>query len=98
MNGCHWKNRRELIAGLLLSILLSLHTPLLRLVYGLVPGYSLFRLPNRILFKGDDSGLESKFSADLLRDFHIEWLVDGRQDSPVKESLDEVLGFLLHLL
>jgi hypothetical protein len=40
----------ELTAGLLLSIALSLQSPLLRMVFALVPGYGLFRHPNRTLF------------------------------------------------
>ena len=41
---------RVLSAGLVLTVLLALQTPLLWIVYGIVPGYGLFRLPARILF------------------------------------------------
>ncbi|MGH9387174.1 MAG: YfhO family protein [Vicinamibacterales bacterium] len=39
-----------LLAGLGASVLLSFHTPLLRFLFEVVPGYSMFRLPARMLF------------------------------------------------
>jgi hypothetical protein len=39
-----------LVAGFLISLLLALDTPLLRLPYALLPGFRLFRLPGRLLF------------------------------------------------
>jgi hypothetical protein len=39
-----------LLWGLAISALLSLNTPLLALVFKVVPGYSIFRLPARMLF------------------------------------------------
>lgn len=38
-----------LVAGLVLSVALAIETPLLRLVFAMVPGYGLFRLPARML-------------------------------------------------
>lgn len=48
-----WRRRpmvRVLVLGLLLSMLLAIETPLLRVAHASVPGYDLFRLPARILF------------------------------------------------
>lgn len=39
-----------LVAGFLVSLVLALETPLLRLPYALLPGFRLFRLPGRLLF------------------------------------------------
>ena len=39
-----------LLWALGISVLLSLNTPLLALVFKVVPGYSIFRLPARMLF------------------------------------------------
>lgn len=39
-----------LVGGLATSLLLSLDTPLLRLLYAFLPGFRLFRLPGRLLF------------------------------------------------
>jgi hypothetical protein len=41
---------RVLLIGVVVSLALAVTTPLLRLVYELVPGYGLFRLPARVLF------------------------------------------------
>jgi hypothetical protein len=47
-----WRRRSTgfLVAGLLVSVLLALDTPVLRLPYALLPGFRLFRLPGRMLF------------------------------------------------
>ena len=41
---------RWLIAGVAISILLTVDTPVLRFLFDHVPGYDLFRMPNRFLF------------------------------------------------
>ena len=47
-----WQRRPVLFLaiGFLVSILLAADTPLLRAAHALVPGFSLFRCPNRLLF------------------------------------------------
>ncbi|MGH9258228.1 MAG: YfhO family protein [Vicinamibacterales bacterium] len=39
-----------MIAGLVLSIMLAVNSPLLTMVYSVVPGFGLLRIPQRILF------------------------------------------------
>jgi hypothetical protein len=39
-----------LLCGLAISVLLSMSSPLLRVVFEVIPGYSVFRLPARMLF------------------------------------------------
>jgi hypothetical protein len=43
-------HKRFFVAGFWLSILLVFDTPLLRLIFDFVPGFSLFRHPSRLLF------------------------------------------------
>jgi len=43
-------NARFLVASFIISLLLSLDTPLVRLMYDVLPGFRLFRLPRRLLF------------------------------------------------
>jgi hypothetical protein len=52
--GAFWGSRRPharfLIAGFLVSLLAALDTPLLRLLWEVLPGFDLFRCPSRLLF------------------------------------------------
>lgn len=48
--GWRRQSTRLLLAGFLLSLMLALDTPVLRLFFETVPGYGLFRIPGRILF------------------------------------------------
>jgi hypothetical protein len=87
------KNRRlarVLVVGLLLSVALSLHTPLLKVLYTWAPGYGLFRIPTRMLFL-------SAFFAFCLAGVGLEEMLSATVDARSRRTLGAVAIALVAL-
>lgn len=82
--GWRRKPTRYLLGGLAVSLLLSMDTPVLRLLFDFLPGFRLFRIPARFLFLAAFFGL-------ALAGIGMEELIDRLRRRPGRRSLATIL-------
>ncbi|MBW2294226.1 MAG: hypothetical protein JRG94_18220 [Deltaproteobacteria bacterium] len=79
LSGGNRYHARFFAAAFLLSILLAFDTPLLRLLFEVVPGFSLFRHPSRLLFLTTLCGIPlSAIGLEMLLDRVTRRMPEGR--------------------